>query len=101
MGNNKIITVLEYLSLIMVLSFFLFHNIYIVIIGSILSFLAINNNSIYKHIEFNMFKNIEKQGENSINENRKELIKENSEPSLVEIIEEIGFIPSKEDNRAA
>tara|TARA_Y100001968_G_scaffold315063_1_gene341239 strand:- start:27 stop:332 length:306 start_codon:yes stop_codon:yes gene_type:complete len=101
MPNNKIIAVLEYLSLVLVLSFFLFQNIFIVIIGSILSIFAINKNSIYKYFEFNKFKNIEKQGNNSVNGTSKELIKENSALSLVEIIEEIGIIPSKDNDRAA
>ena len=101
MANNRIIAVLEYLSLILVLSFFVFHNIYIVIIGLILSIFAINKNSLYKYIKFNNIENIEKQGKNSVNRNSKELIKENSELSLVEIIDEIGFIPSKDNNRAA
>tara|TARA_Y100001968_G_C19279801_1_gene678647 strand:+ start:118 stop:423 length:306 start_codon:yes stop_codon:yes gene_type:complete len=100
MANNKIIKVLEYLSLFMVLSFFLFHNIYIVLLGLILSIFTINKNTINSYIEHNQNKNIEEHEENADDEKTKELIKDESVLSLVEKIEELGFIPSKDDNCA-
>ena len=97
---------IEYLSLILVLSFFIIHNIYIEFIGIGLAILSINKSviiSIFNPIILIKDKKIKsnQQKETSKNLNT---IKEKSILSLVETIEESGFIPSidkDEDNNAA
>tara|TARA_Y100001968_G_scaffold267738_1_gene257788 strand:- start:203 stop:520 length:318 start_codon:yes stop_codon:yes gene_type:complete len=105
MKNKLNISIVEYLSLILVLSFFIIHNIYLELIGISLALLSINKSIIIsiinkivikeKKITSNPQKNTSK---NLIN------IKEKSILSLLETIEESGFIPSidkDEDNNAA
>jgi len=108
MDTIKGIKNLEYLSLILVLSFFFLHNIYIVGIGMIISLYAINKNSIDSYFNFNTplikekRKSKTKASKSKINKIKSK--KEDSLISLVETIEKIGYIPSKEkdsDNYAA
>ena len=100
MKNYRIDKVIEYFSLILVISFFIFHNINLVLIGITLSIYIINNNKISNkpilnksiqenrdHEEMNSSKDIKNKG--------KILNKIDKESSLVEIIEELGYIPSK------
>ena len=102
MYSNKITSPIEYLSLIMVVSFFIFHNIYLVIAGVCLSIYIINKNYIKKIIEYS--KNILADKVN--NSTKKDFtsqkpIKKESILSLVESIEKYGYIPSidKGDNK--
>ena len=106
MKNKFNFILLEYLSLSLVLSFFIIHNIYLEFIGIGLALLSINKKLIIgitnTKIEINDKKissNIQKEkSKNSIT------IKEKPILSLVETIEESGFIPSidkEKDNNAA
>ncbi len=99
------INLLDYLSLILVISFFIFHNIYIVIVGLCLAIYLVNKNyieilidSIQKILIMKDDKKIRNVSKTSIIKN--EGIKEDYKFSLVETIEEYGFIPSleKEDD---
>tara|TARA_Y100001968_G_C19254097_1_gene665893 strand:+ start:538 stop:828 length:291 start_codon:yes stop_codon:yes gene_type:complete len=83
----------KYFSLILVLSFFLLHNIYIVIFGIIIALYEINKNYIYNLIKFN--------SKNKSSQEDSEYRKLNSEVSrlkLVDAIEELGFIPSRDND---
>ena len=96
MNKNINIKQIEYLSLILVLSFFIYHNIYIVLIGVSLAVYTINKD---------LFDNIIKKNINVRNDDKfniysqkqpepKESYQEDSLTSLVESIEKLGFIPS-------
>ena len=104
MDKYKNIEVSDYFTLILVLSFFFLHNIYLVIIGIMLSLFTINKEKINKYIKSNKIKKKKNNNEKIETKNTKDLIKENSLLTLVEEIEELGFIPSKDnedDNCAA
>lgn len=97
---------IEYLSLILVLSFFIIHNIYLELIGIGLAILSINKSVIISIFNPIIVINDKKIKSNQQKETSKNLntIKEKSILSLVETIEESGFIPSidkDEDNNAA
>ncbi len=101
MDKYKNIDISEYIPLILVLSFVILHNIYLVITGIILSLFIINKEKINTHIKSNKGE-IKKNNEER--KDKKELVKENSVVSLVDKIEELGFIPSidnEDDNYAA
>ena len=91
----------------LVLSYLILHNIYIVIIGMIFAFYKVNKVSINKYIESEKYnKNIGQESEKDIIDQKNSIIKEEqykkSTISLVETIEETGFIPSlysKIDNK--
>ena len=103
MKKIKINQVIEYLSPIMVFSYFFIHNIFLVLIGITFSLYLININminnlkkSIYKNVTVkNESKDLNKN-ENKINSNTINLksTKEDKKLTLVEEIEEFGFIPS-------
>ena len=103
MKTIKINQLIEYLSPIMVFSYFFIHNIFLVLIGITFSLYLINidmiNNlkkSIYKNLEVkNESKDLNKN-EKKINSNTINLksTKEDKKLTLVEEIEEFGFIPS-------
>ena len=92
---------MEILSLLLVLSFIIFHNIYIVFFGLVLAILLINKEFIFNVVRLNELResneektnrNISKEIENlSPNDD-----KEDNLISLVEAIEESGYIPSLE-----
>ena len=103
MKKIKINQVIEYLSPIFVFSYFFVHNIFLVLIGIIFSLYLININMINnlkKSINKNfMIKNESKES----NKNDKEInsntiiiksTKKNNKLTLVEEVEEFGFIPS-------
>ena len=97
---------IEYLSLILVLSFFIIHNIYLEFIGIGLAILSINKSVIITIFNPIILIKDKKINSNQQKETSKNLntIKEKSILSLVETIEESGFIPSidkDEDNNAA
>ena len=103
MKTIKINQVIEYLSPIMVFSYFFIHNIFLVLIGITFSLYLININminnlkkSIYKNLAVkNEFKDLNKN-EKKINSNTINIksTKEDKKLTLVEEIEEFGFIPS-------
>ena len=105
MKKIEINRVVEYLSPILVFSYFFIHNIFLVFIGISLSFYLININMI-NNLKKSIFKNLAVKNESKdLNKNEKKTnsntinIKSNKEDkklTLVEEIEEFGFIPSIE-----
>ena len=103
MKTIKINQAIEYLSPIMVLSYFFIHNIFLVLIGITISLYLININMInnlkksinknfaIKNKSKDLNKNEKKTNSNTINMNSN---KEDKKLTLVEEIEEFGFIPS-------
>ena len=102
MNKYKYNKLIEYLSLILVLSFFLIKNIYLVLIGIILALYKINEKILNKLIISFEIKNSKKEDikiDSSIRKDN-ENIESNNEIiklTLVETIEETGFIPSDND----
>ena len=103
----------EAICLALILSYFLIHNIIIVVIGIILSIYLINTRNM-KQLFASIHYKLNDKGINNDLQNNKDsvvsitnhidLYKNNSELSLVEIIENEGFIPSlkkKDDSNAA
>ena len=103
MYKNKNKNILEFVCPTFVLSYFLIHNIFFVIIGILLSIYLINVHKVEKFINFI---NINRHGR-SLPKNSKnndlaleskpldiEQANQDSNLTLVEIIEESGFIPS-------
>ena len=95
MKKTKIIQALEYFSFTLVLSYFFIHNIYLVLIGIIFSLYLININFINKKVDIELNENDKRIKTNSIN---LKSTKEDTKLTLVETIEELGFIPSLEKN---
>ncbi len=103
MKKIKINQVIEYLSPILIFSYFFIHNIFLVLIGITFSLYLININMINnlkKSINEKLFVKNESK---DLNKNYKEIdfntiniksTKENKKLTLVEEIEEFGFIPS-------
>ena len=103
----KINNVLEYLSFTLILSYFFVHHIFLVLIGIIFSLYLININYLN-----NLFRSIDKhfvikKSTIDLNENNKikisnssniESSEEDTQLTLVETIEELGFIPSVNKN---
>ena len=102
MKNTKTNYLLEHSSLAFILSYFIIHNIFLVLIGIILSIYSINMNNIKK-----TFRSIKQIFAKSLNKDDKSIkhhtkeqtfyIKE-SKHTLVEAVEELGFIPSMDNN---
>ena len=107
MKKIKINKIIEYLSPTFILSYFFVHNIFLVLIGIIFSMYIININKINIIINsINKIFVIKNQSKSS-NKNYKEInlnniniksTKEEIKLTLVEEIEEFGFIPSIEKN---
>ena len=107
MNKSKINHVIEYFSSTLVLSYFFIHNIFLVQIGIIISLYLINNDfinriliSIYKNF---IYKNLDIEidvcnKEIKTNPIQIKSTKEVQKLTLVETIEELGFIPSIEKN---
>ncbi len=103
MKKIKINQVIEYLSSTLVFSYFFIHNIFLVLIGITLSLYLININMI-NNLKKSINKNIIiKNDSKDLNKNDKEInsntiniksSKEDKKLTLVEEIEEFGFIPS-------
>ena len=85
---------MEYLSLLLVLSHFIIHNIFLVIIGIILALYLINekNRIINKTVTQS-----KKEISNSTRNKEKVINEEYSDFILVDKIEELGYIPSRMD----
>ena len=107
MNKDKSTNILEYLSLTLILSYLIIHEITLVVIGIVLSLYIINkkfiNNCLNKINQIlpakkdaNQFNRNEKNIEN-INIKLK-LSEKEKKLSLVETIEELGFIPSLDKN---
>ena len=103
MKKIEINRLVEYLSPTLVFSYFFIHNIFLVFIGITLSFYLININMI-NNLKKSIFKNLAvKNKSKDLNKNDKEVTsntinikstKEDKKLTLVEEIEEFGFIPS-------
>ena len=107
MKRNNINPALEYLSLTMIISYFWFNNIFLVLIGIILSLYLINIDFIHRITRSINEKLILKKSSREINKNEKEINnnsiniksnKGNKKLSLVESIEELGFIPAIDES---
>ena len=105
MKNKFNIYLIEYISLFLVLSFLIIHNIYLELIGIGLAILSINKSFIISIINKIVIKDKRlKSNPQKITSEKLITIKEKSILSLVETIEESGFIPSidkDQDNNAA
>jgi len=97
----------EYLCPTFILSYLIMHNIYLVLFGIVLSLYLINVNtinSIINYININLFtknkyRDLNKQStETRVISNNINTIKEDSNLTLVETIETLGFIPSIDKN---
>ena len=107
MKKTKLTHAIEYLSSILVLSYFFIHNIFLVLIGITFSLYVININfitriikSIYKNL-VNKKESIElnvKDMEVETNPINKQSTKDDPKLTLVESIEELGFIPSLDNS---
>ena len=103
MKTIKINQLIEYLSPIMVFSYFFIHNIFLVLIGITFSLYLININMI-NNLKKSIYKNVDVKNESKdLNKNEKKInsntiniksTKEDKKLTLVEEIEEFGFIPS-------
>ena len=103
MKKIEINRVVEYLSPILVFSYFFIHNIFLVLIGISFSLYLININMI-NNLKKSIYKNLAVKNESKdLNRNDKEVTsntinikstKEDKKLTLVEEIEEFGFIPS-------
>ena len=110
--KTKINQLIEYLSPVLILTYFFVHNIFLVLIGITFSLYLLNTNiinNIRKSINKNLvtkkeFKEANKiDKEFNLNNINIKSTKEDSKLTLVEEIEELGFIPSmdREDNTNA
>ena len=102
MKKENFIMLIDYLSIILILSYFVFHIIKLVFVGMFLSIYSINRNSILNFIKvINNIglgqKKIMKVSKMKIQPKCSDQVLENSEINLVEKIEELGFIPSIDD----
>ncbi|MBW3049836.1 hypothetical protein DNJ72_06720 [Prochlorococcus marinus XMU1403] len=113
MEKIKINKVIEYLAPTLVFSYFFIHNIFLVLIGMTFSFYLININMM-NNLKKSIYKNLAVKNETEdFNKNEKKIIsntinikstKEDKKLTLVEEIEEFGFIPSidkKKNSNAA
>jgi len=106
MNKNSRIDHMEYLSLALVISFFFIHNIYMVMMGVSLAIYTINKSFFTNLIKANKnktsnedienFEDIKIDTSSQIESTKSVLAKEGNMISLVETIEESGFIPSLE-----
>tara|TARA_Y100001968_G_scaffold255867_1_gene242121 strand:- start:2440 stop:2718 length:279 start_codon:yes stop_codon:yes gene_type:complete len=85
---------MEYLSLLLVLSHFIIHNIFLVIIGIILALYLINEKNRILNKTVTQSK---KEISNSTRNKEKVINEEYSDFILVDKIEELGYIPSRMD----
>ena len=99
MNKKKVLNPLEYLSLAMILSYIIFHNILLVLIGILISLCLVNINFIDSHIkllsEIYQKNQIKRSESTKFKANMMNLDVEDSGLTLAETIEELGFIPSK------
>ena len=107
MKKTKLNLAIEYLSSTLVLSYFFIHNIFLVLIGITISLYLININLINRIIK-SFYKNLVNKQE-SIEFNAKDMevetnpinkksTREDTKLTLVETIEELGFIPSLDNS---
>ena len=107
MKKTKLNHAIEYLSSTLVLSYFFIHNISLVLIGITFSLYLININLINRIIKSINEKLLNKKESIDLNVNDTEIktnpinkksTKEDAKLTLVETIEELGFIPTLDKN---
>ena len=104
MNKNISTQTMGYLSLLLVISYFILHNIYIVFIGIFIAISIIQIDFIHSLITYYIKKKSNEDKENEVNlieKGNEKAVSDNEATviSLVETIEESGFIPSiKEDD---
>tara|TARA_Y100001968_G_scaffold1685_1_gene1451 strand:+ start:6358 stop:6669 length:312 start_codon:yes stop_codon:yes gene_type:complete len=99
MNQKSIFDLLKYLSLFFVISFFFFHNIYLVFCGIIISLYLINIKYINSYISYygirvGFLENKTLDNSIKIMQERKEEEESDDVSKLVEDVEELGYIPS-------
>ena len=99
MNNKNINNLIEYSSLMLVLTFFIFHNIYLVFLGIMISLFSINKDILNKIFTGNKVTSVITTKPAADNDSESDSISINSEKdtkvlSLVEVVEDSGFIPS-------
>ena len=104
MNKKEILRLLDYLSFILIISFFYHNNINLVFIGIVISLYSINRNLVNQKLGFINTKSIKIQSEThntSITKTTKEIEVDIYESNyvLVEKVEELGFIPSRNRNK--
>ena len=107
MKKIKLNHAIEYLSSTLVLSYFFIHNIFLVLVGITFSLYLININLINRIIKSIKKNLVNKKESIELNANdtdiktnpiNKKSTKEDNKLTLVEKIEELGFIPSLDNN---
>jgi hypothetical protein len=103
MKKTNINQLIEHLSPVLILSYFFIHNIFLVLIGITFSLYLININMI-NNLKKSIYKNLAVKNESKdLNKNQKKInsniinlksTQEDKKLTLVEEIEEFGFIPS-------
>tara|TARA_B100000579_G_scaffold306431_1_gene256209 strand:- start:855 stop:1175 length:321 start_codon:yes stop_codon:yes gene_type:complete len=106
MNKKHIFQVIDYFSLILVLSYIFFHNIYTVFIGIAMALFSINKKQLSSLNKTFFHRTTLTKQDDKLKDRKKIEIQsaDKNQVSLVEIIEESGFIPSsdnKNDNIAA
>ena len=104
MNKNNLNNSLELLSISLIMSYYLFNNIIIVFAGIFISLYLINKDNISRILGYNDKKSLKEEKENAelnekvkafrTNTNQSNTLQEDCKLSLVETIEELGFIPS-------
>ncbi len=92
---NSNINLLEYLSLFIIITFFIHHSIYLVLLGIGLSYYLLIKDSIKRRKIIDRNKS-EQKSEDIKPFDEKEIIKKDSSLSLADKVEELGFIPSED-----
>ena len=102
MMKLSIPNLVNYLSLVLVISFLFFHNIYLVIVGIFIALYMVNNNNLWKLFRYKNIKLVKKEikidKEIKNTSDNRDLYTENRIITLVEKIEELGYIPSMKNN---
>ena len=96
------INLVNYLSLVLVISFLFLHNIYLVLIGIVIALTMINTNYLTKFFRVENLEIDEKEisidTEDKKESDSKDLYRINYNLNLVEEIEELGYIPTINKN---
>ena len=96
------INLVNYLSLVLVISFLVLHNIYLVLIGIVIALITINTNYSNKFFRVENLEIVEKEiiidKEDKKESDSKDLYSINYKLNLVQEIEELGYIPTINKN---
>tara|TARA_B100000965_G_scaffold65721_1_gene51480 strand:+ start:431 stop:751 length:321 start_codon:yes stop_codon:yes gene_type:complete len=99
MIKKHILQIIDYFSLILVLSYIFIHNIYAVFIGIAIALFSINKNLLSSFNKMFFYRTTLTKQFDKLKDRKKVEIQRDvkNQVSLVEIIEESGFIPSSEN----